>query len=83
MEAGAIPNGLQDPPVAIACSQAFAQGFLHAGGECRQSMPEHDEPGQPGAFRITVTVRVISASAVSSGAQRAQRQEPPKDGRRR
>ncbi len=49
MEAGAIPNRLQDPPAAIAGSQAFAQDFLHAGGGCRQRIQEHDdETGQSG-----------------------------------
>jgi hypothetical protein len=48
MEAGVIPNRLQDPPAAIACSQGFAQDILHAGDECRQRIRKHDEePGQP------------------------------------
>jgi hypothetical protein len=40
-------------------------------------------PSAGGSRVSTVTARVISASVVSSGAQRAQRQELPKDGRRR
>jgi hypothetical protein len=44
-----IPNRLQDPPAAIACSQAFAHRFLHAGGDCTQKINENnEEPGQPG-----------------------------------
>jgi hypothetical protein len=49
MEAGVIPNRLQGPPAAIACSQAFEPGFLLAGGGCRQRIQAHDEePVQPG-----------------------------------
>jgi hypothetical protein len=48
MEAGVIPSRLIDLPAASARSHAFAEGFLHAGGECRQRIQEHDEePGQP------------------------------------
>jgi hypothetical protein len=43
MKAGVIRNRLQDPPAAIACSQAFALGLLHAGGGWRQRIKEHDE----------------------------------------
>jgi hypothetical protein len=46
MEAGVIPNRLQDPPAAIARSQAFAQGFLHAGGSAGKE------------FKSTTTSRV-------------------------
>jgi hypothetical protein len=43
MEAGAIPNPLQESPAAI------TRRLLHHGGECRQRIQAHDEePVQPG-----------------------------------
>jgi hypothetical protein len=65
MEAGAIPNRLQDPPDAIACSQPSRRAFFMRVASAGKEFKSTRGALVNRAFRITVTVRVISASAVS------------------